>query len=134
MKTNNDKNSANNEKIVTNEQMNKWKIMRKNGHNISHFEPTNNMENRIVNVEDIPASCKEGRRIRNVMINEMMTTHCHGSKAPHRIKGRNDFEIVHMMDKHGDSPPNSKIELTQVWHGDGKNKFEVTLEREDFWF
>ena len=47
----------------------------------------NNMENRIVNVEDLPESCEVGRRIGNMMMNETMTTHYCRSKAPHEIKG-----------------------------------------------
>ena len=69
-----------------------------------------------------------------MMTNETMTTHCCGSKAPHEIKGRNNFKIECMLDECGDSASNDKIESIQVWHKDGKNKFEVTLKREDFWF
>ena len=98
------------------------------------FEATSNVENRIVNVEDLPASHMEGRRMRKAMTNETMTAHHCGSKALHEIRGRNNFEIMCVMDQCGDSPPNGKMETIQVWHKDGRNRFKVTLEREDFWF
>ena len=82
------------------------------------------MENGIINVEDLLESHEAGRRIGNVMTNETMTTHHHGSKAPHEIKGRNDFKIMHVLDECGDSPPNGEIELIQMWHRDRKTNLK----------
>ena len=56
-----------------------------------NFESTTNVENRIVNVEDLPESHKAGRRIGNVMTNEMMMMHYCGLKAPHEIREKRNF-------------------------------------------
>ena len=58
------------------------------------------MENRIINVEDLPESHKTGRRIGNVMMNETMTMCYRGLKASHEIRGRNNFKIECVMDEH----------------------------------
>ena len=101
---------------------------------IKFFDSTGNVENRIISLEDLPESCEAGRRIGNTMINEMMTMHYRGLKAPHEIRGRNNFKIECMMDECGDSSLNGKIEFAQVECEDRTNKFEVVLKREDFWF
>ena len=97
-------------------------------------KPTNNVNNRIINVDDLPELHEEERRIGNIMMNNTMTM-CHRRlKALLEMKGRDDFGIMCVMDECGESPPNGTIELIQVWHNDRQNQFEVTLEREDFWF
>ena len=63
-----------------------------------------------------------------------MTIHYRGTKVLHQIKGSWNFGIDRMMDGNGDWPPKDTIELTQVWHKDGKNRFVLMLKREDFWF
>ena len=57
------------------------------------FDSTGNVENRIVSMEDLLESHEVGRRIRNTMTNKTMMMHHCGSKAPHEIRGRNNFKL-----------------------------------------
>ena len=83
------------------------------------------MNNRIIDVKNIPDSCKEGRRTQLMTKEDAMTTHHRGTGAMHEINGRDNFGIVHMLDGEGNTTPEGKIEMTHMWHRDGKSKLEV---------
>ena len=92
------------------------------------------MNNGIIVIDGVTKSHKDGRRIGDVLVQNTMTTHCHGSKALHETRGRENFEIEEMLDACRNSMPTGKIEMVSVWHKDGPNKFHVNLSGEDFWF
>ena len=92
------------------------------------------MNNRIIDVKNIPDSHKEGRRIQSRSKIDVMTTHHRGTGALCGINGRENFGIIHMVDGEGNMTPEGKIEMTHVWHRDGRSKLEMRMHREDFWF
>ena len=95
--------------------MNKWKNNTQRMD--THFfvsQSTNNVNNRIIDIDNLTESHKEERRIGNIVMNKTMMTHCHGTKALHKINRRENFGIICMMDNDGDSPPKGTIKLIQV--------------------
>ena len=72
------------------------------------------MNNRIIDVKNIPDSHKEGRRIQSrSKINEM-TMHHRGTGVTHEINGRDNFGIIHMLDGEGNTALEGKIEKTHM--------------------
>ena len=92
------------------------------------------MNDRIIVIDGVTQSHKDGRRIRDVSIQNTMTICYRGSKALHEMRGRENFEMEEMLDVCGNSVSTGKIETVSVWHKDGLNEFHVNLSREDFWF
>ena len=92
------------------------------------------MNNGITMMDDPPESHEDGRRIGDVNINETVTTHHHGSRALHETRGgRDNFSIIGMMDKHGNSKKEGIIKMTQVWHNDRQSRFQLEASGKDFW-
>ena len=92
------------------------------------------MNNRIINVKDIPESHKEGRRTPTTTKLDTMTTCYRGMGVVYETKGRKKFKIVHVSDANGNIIPKGKIEKTHIWCRDGESEFEMTAHRKDFWF
>ena len=74
------------------------------------------MNNKIINMKDIPDSHEEGKRILTTAKQDTMTTHCRGTGVAHETKGKENFKIVHMSDRNGNTVPEGKIEKTHIWH------------------
>ena len=101
----------------------------------SVFETTSNVNNGIIVIDGGMQTHKDGRRIGDpVVVQNTMTTHHCGSRALHKMRGRENFKTEEMLDAHGNSAPTGKIEMASVWQKDGPNEFYVNLSGEDFWF
>ena len=86
-----------------------------NDHNFRSRPTSTTMNNKIINVKDMPDFCEEGRRIQTMAKEDTMTTHCRGTGVAHEIKGRDNFRIVHMSDGNGNTVPEGKIKTTHMW-------------------
>ena len=85
------------------------------------------MNNKIINVKDIPESHKEGRRTSTTTKQDAMTTHYRGTGVIHEMNGRDNFRIVHVSDGQGNMAPEGKIEMIHMQCRDGKSKLEMKM-------
>ena len=56
------------------------------------------MNSEIINIDDVPPSHKDGRKIGDLSVPNTMTMHCCGSKALHKIKGAENFGMMDAFD------------------------------------
>ena len=92
------------------------------------------MNDKIINVKNVPDSHKEGRRTQSAMKENTMTTHCRGMGVTHEINGRENFRIIHVVDGEGNTTPQGNMENVHIWHQDSKSEFEMRTHQKDFWF
>ena len=134
---NDNKNLTNKNNNVTNERTNEWRKVWKIRAQISGVSrTTSNMNNEMINIDDMPPSHKDGRKIRDLSVPNTMTTCYHGSKTLHEIRGTENFEIMDMFEwfENPTQRLQGKIDRTCTWHKDGPNEFCVNLSTKDFWF
>ena len=72
------------------------------------------MNNGIIVIDGVTQSHKDGSRIGNVSVQDTMTMCYRGSKALHKMRGRENFKIKCMLDAHGNSVPTEKIKMASV--------------------
>ena len=81
------------------------------------------MNNRIIVIDEMTQSHKDGRMIGNILVENMMTMCYRGSKALHEMRGRENFEIKCVLDAYGNSAPTGKSRQCPCGAKDGPNKF-----------
>ena len=98
----------------------------------------NNVNNRIANTDGFTESHEDERRLspgnhRGRGKRSMTMCSCR-TKALHETEGDENFGIIKMMDKEGNSPPEDTIECIKVWFHDRQGQFKTMVERSNFWF
>ena len=83
------------------------------------------MNNKIIDMKNIPDSHKEERRMQSMTKVDTMMMHYRGTGVTHKINGRDNFGIVHVLDGEGNTVPEGKIEKTHMWCRDGKSELEM---------
>ena len=92
------------------------------------------MNNGIMVMDNPLESHEDGRRIGDESIEEtVMMCRC-GSRALHEMRGSDNFGIIDVLDKCGDSRPQGTIKTMKVWCNDGQSRFDLEVSGEDFWF